>query len=141
MKRIPMLGAAVLALAATPAMAQDSDADRAGDIQFKVLGTYVAPDGKITDINVNLPGLPATLNTEANDNFTPTVAIEWFVTNNISIETIAGVSATCVDVAVSGGTKQYCALSDGAVARFRGADIELDLISYAPVVDETLFDV
>ena len=58
-----------------------------------------------------------------------------------SIEMIAGVSATCVDVAVSGGTKQYCVLSDGAVARFRGADIELDLISYSPAVDETLFDV
>jgi len=101
MKLFPMLGVAVLALAATPAVAQgDESADtggRAGDIQFKVLGTYVAPDGAITDINVNLPGLPATLNTEANDNFTPTVAIEWFVTNNISIETIAGITQHDVD--------------------------------------------
>jgi outer membrane protein len=60
MKLFPMLGVAVLALATTPAMAQDGETDRAGDIQFKVLGTYVAPDGAITDINVNLPGLPAT---------------------------------------------------------------------------------
>jgi outer membrane protein len=95
------LGGAALALAATPAMAQDSESansdGRAGDIQIKLLGTYVAPDGKITDINVNLPGLPATLQTKANDNVTPTLAIEYFVTNNISIETIAGITQHDVD--------------------------------------------
>jgi outer membrane protein len=92
-----MLGGAALALAATPAMAQDGESDRAGEIQIKLLGTYVAPDGKITDINVNVPGLPATLQTKANDNVTPTVAIEWFVTDNISIETIAGMTQHDVD--------------------------------------------
>lgn len=97
MNKFLMLGGAILALAATPAMAQDGESDRAGDIQIKVLGTYVSPDGAITDINVNLPGLPATLQTEANDNLTPTVAIEWFVTNNISIETIAGITQHDVD--------------------------------------------
>lgn len=90
------LGGGALALLATPAMAQGPD-DRTGDIQFKVLGTYVAPDGKITDINVNLPGLPATLQTKANDNVTPTIAIEYFVTNNVSIETIAGMTQHDVD--------------------------------------------
>jgi outer membrane protein len=50
----------------------------------------VLPDGKITDINVNLPGLPATLQTKASDNFVPTLAVEWFVTDNVSLETIAG---------------------------------------------------
>jgi outer membrane protein len=97
MTKYLMLGGAALALAATPAMAQDGETDRAGDIQIKVLATYVAPDGAITDINVNLPGLPATLNTEANDNVTPTLAIEWFVTDNISIETIAGITQHDVD--------------------------------------------
>ena len=71
------LAGAALALAATPAMAQDGEADRAGDIQLKVLGTAVLPDGKITDINVNLPGLPATTQTKASDNFVPTIAVEW----------------------------------------------------------------
>jgi outer membrane protein len=101
MKKLLMLasalGGALLALAATPAMAQDGDADRAGDIQIKVLGTYVAPDGKITDINVNAPGLPATLQTKANDNFVPTLAVEYFVSNNVSIETIAGTTQHDVD--------------------------------------------
>ncbi len=102
MKRLLMLattamGGAVLALAATPAMAQGDESDRAGEIQFKVLGTLVTPDGAIEQINVNVPGLPATLQTKANDNVTPTIAIEWFVTNNISIETIAGITQHDVD--------------------------------------------
>jgi len=95
MKTLLMLGSAALTLFAAPAMAQDTD--RTGDIQLKVLGTYVAPDGKITDINVNLPNLPATTQTKANDNVTPTIAIEYFVTNNVSIETIAGMTQHDVD--------------------------------------------
>lgn len=91
-----VLGTAVLMLGAAPAMAQGALA-RAGHIQAKVLGTYVAPDGKITDINVNLPGLPATTQTKANDNVTPTVAVEYFVTDNVSIETIAGITQHDVD--------------------------------------------
>jgi outer membrane protein len=97
MKTLLMLGGAALALAATPAMAQDADTDRAGDIQLKVLGTAVLPDGKITDINVNLPGLPATTQTKASDNFVPTIAVEYFLTDNVSIETIAGVTQHDVD--------------------------------------------
>jgi outer membrane protein len=103
MKTLLMLGGAAMALAATPALAQDKGAetDRAGHVQVKLLGTFVAPDGKITDINVNLPRLPATTQTRANDNVTPTLAIEYFVTNNISIETIAGMTQHDVD-AVAG---------------------------------------
>jgi hypothetical protein len=56
-----------------------------------------------------------------------------------SVVQIAGIPATCVDVVVSGGTKQYCVLSDGAIARFRGADIELELLTHVPTSDETLF--
>ncbi len=96
MKTILMLGGAALALAATPAMAQ-TDTDRAGDVQIKVLATAVLPDGKITDINVNLPRLPATLQTKANDNVVPTLAIEYFLSNNVSIETIAGTTQHDVD--------------------------------------------
>lgn len=95
MKTLLMVGGVAAMLAATPAMAQDDD--RAGDIQVKLLATAVLPDGKITDINVNVPGLPATLQTKANDNVTPTLAIEYFVTNNISIETIAGMTQHDVD--------------------------------------------
>lgn len=80
-----------------PAVAQAQDTDRAGDVQVKLLVTGVFPDGKITDINVNLPGLPATTQTKASDNVTPTLAIEYFMSNNVSIETIAGMTQHDVD--------------------------------------------
>lgn len=96
MKTFLMLGGAALAVAGTPAVAKDAQ-DRAGHVEVKLLGTLVAPDGKITAINTNLPNLPATTQTKANDNVTPTLAIEYFVTNNVSIETIAGVTQHDVD--------------------------------------------
>jgi outer membrane protein W len=123
MKTLVMLGGAVLALAATPVMAQDGETDRAGDIQFKVLGTAVLPDGKITDINVNLPGLPATLQTKANDNFVPTLAVEWFVTDNVSIETIAGTTQHDVDTTggLPAGARVRALLDPGNTFRHRPA--------------------
>ncbi|MFZ4809810.1 MAG: hypothetical protein ACOYL9_00560 [Ilumatobacteraceae bacterium] len=50
-----------------------------------------------------------------------------------STTTIAGVAATCVDVPVSGGTKQYCVLPDGVIASFVGGDVTLTLTSYAAI--------
>ena len=70
---------------------------KAGDVQFKILATYVAPDGKITDVKTDLIGLPAGTQSKADDNVTPTVAIEYFVADNISLETIAGVTQHDVD--------------------------------------------
>lgn len=101
MKTLMMLGAAAMALAATPAFGQEQAADRAGQVQVKLLGTWVAPDGKIETITTNRPGLPATTQTEASENVTPTLAIEYFVTHNVSIETIAGITQHDVD-AVAG---------------------------------------
>ena len=97
MKKLLTLTGAALALASSPAMAQGDETDLAGEIQIKVLGTAVLPDGSIDEINVNVPGLPADLDTKANDNYVPTVAAEWFVTNNFSIETIAGTTQHDVD--------------------------------------------
>jgi len=100
MKTLLMITGAAFALAATPATAQDNT-DRAGDIQFKVLGTAVLPDGEIDQVNVDIVGLPADTQTKANDNFVPTIAIEYFVNDNFSIETIAGMTQHDVDT-VSG---------------------------------------
>ena len=88
------LAATLLACAATPAVAQE---DRAGSIQVKVFGTAVLPDGEITDVELDNFGLPAGSQSKASDNITPTVAIEYFVNNNVSIETIAGVTQHDVD--------------------------------------------
>ncbi len=95
MKTFVMLTAASMALAASPLAAQEQD--RAGDLQVKVLVTGVFPDGAIDQVNVDLVGLPAGTQTAANDNVTPTVAVEYFVTNNVSIETIAGMTQHDVD--------------------------------------------
>ncbi len=72
-------------------------AAKTGDIQFKILATYVAPDGKISDVKTDRIGLPTGTQSKADDNITPTVAIEYFITNNVSVETIAGVTQHDVD--------------------------------------------
>ena len=79
--------AAALAAAtmlSSPALAGDVD----GKIQVKVLASTVLPDGKITALENNAIGLPAGSQTYANDNVVPTVAIEYFATPNVSVETI-----------------------------------------------------
>ena len=80
--------------AGTPAIAQDDDA---GSIQVKLLGTAVLPDGKITDVRTDVPGVSSGLQTEANDNYVPTVAIEYFFTDSLSLETICCVTQHDVD--------------------------------------------
>jgi outer membrane protein len=97
MKALLAGGLTALALLATPAAAQNTD----GKLQIKVLGTGVLPDGKITSVNTDIVGLPADTQTEANDNFVPTIAIEYFFTDQFSIETICCMTQHDVD-AVSG---------------------------------------
>jgi outer membrane protein len=76
-----------LAFATTPALAADETP--AGKWQVKVLGTAVLPDGKITRVDKDLIGLPAGSQTKASDNsFVPTLAVEYFVLPNLSVETI-----------------------------------------------------
>ncbi|HEV7344003.1 MAG TPA: OmpW family outer membrane protein [Sphingopyxis sp.] len=86
----------LIALAAALALPGQAFA-KAGDVQFKLFATLVAPDGKITDVKTDLIGLPAGTQSKADDNVTPTVAIEYFVADNISLETIAGVTQHDVD--------------------------------------------
>ncbi|GGB51085.1 OmpW/AlkL family protein [Blastomonas aquatica] len=90
-KIIPLAAMAVALAIPGQAMAQ------AGEVHFKVLGTLVAPDGKIKDVKLDLIGLPAGTQTKANDNFVPTVAIEYFFADSVSVETIAGVTQHDVD--------------------------------------------
>lgn len=101
MKYVTATACAAFALMSSPAMAQGNEEDLAGEVQFKLLATAVLPDGSIDEVNVDLVGLPAGTDTEANDNYVPTIAVEWFVSNNFSIETIAGTTQHDVDT-VSG---------------------------------------
>ena len=81
------------ALLAAPAQAQENQ----GKVQVKLLGTGVLPDGKITAINTDIVGLPADTQTKANDNFVPTLAIEYFLSENLSVETICCMTQHDVD--------------------------------------------
>lgn len=80
--------AAAMVLAASPAQAGASD----GRIQVKVLATAVLPDGHITRVDRDLVGLPAGTDTAADDSYVPTLAIEYFLTPQISLETICCVT-------------------------------------------------
>lgn len=83
-----LLACAAIALPfATPAAAQE-----VGDIQIKGFVTGVLPDGAITEVENDLIGLPADSQTEASDSVVPTVAIEYFVSPSLSLETICCVT-------------------------------------------------
>lgn len=89
MKNTLKLAAAVAALAMSgAALAGSND----GKIQVKAMGTLVAPNGKITSVELDSIGLPAGTQTKADDNFVPTIAAEYFFTPNISLETICCVT-------------------------------------------------
>lgn len=81
-----MLFAALAATTAisTPALAGNPE----GKLQVKVLGTGVLVDGKISDVKLDPLGLTTGAQTDINDNVVPTVAIEYYATPNISVETI-----------------------------------------------------
>lgn len=97
MRKFTKAAAALTALAAATALAGAAHAEGNADgkIQFKVLATAVLPDGGVKQVKTDVLGLVPTAvgNTVASDNVTPTVAVEYFFTPNISLETIAGVTA------------------------------------------------
>lgn len=53
--------------------------------------------------------------------------------------TQADQQALCVDVPVTGGTVTYCALVNGALARYDGADLFIEMTETSDAVDETKF--
>lgn len=88
-----MMGAAMIAVVATPAWAAEDE----GRWQIKVLATEVLPDGKIAEVKSNALGIPAASQTKANDNVVPTVAIEYFASPDVSVETICCLTQHHVD--------------------------------------------
>ena len=89
MKKITIAAAlAAATMLATPAHAGNAE----GKLQVKLMVTGVLPDGKIDTIKSALPAVAAALGanpgTRANDNVVPTVAVEYYATPNVSIETI-----------------------------------------------------
>ncbi len=131
MNKLVILGGVAAALMAGPALAQD----RAGQVQVKLVGTAVLPDGRIEQVNLDRVGLPATLQTRANDNVTPTIAIEYFFSNNVSVETIAGI--TQHDVDASAGLPVGAELVADADAS-AGLPVGAELVADAKLIPATI---
>ena len=106
--------AAALAFGATPALAQEEK----GPLQVKVLATAVLPDGKIERVKTDIVGLPAATQTAANDNVVPTVAVEYFFSDNFSVETI-------------------CCMTQHDVDAVAGLPVGAELVSNAKVIPAT----
>lgn len=85
--------AAAMTLVGSPALAGTSD----GRWQVKLLGTGVLPDGRITQVKTNTIGLPAGSQTKANDNVVPTLAIEYYLSPALSVETICCLTQHHID--------------------------------------------
>ncbi len=85
MRKLTLLAAlAATSAISSPALAGNPD----GKLQVKLLGNGVLVDGKITTVEKDLIGLPAGTQTDINDNVVPTLAVVYFATPNISVETI-----------------------------------------------------
>lgn len=104
MNKVFAAAVASVAMLALPAQAQAGSTE--GKVQIKALGSWVAPDGKIDQVNTDLVGLPASTQSKASDNFVPTLTVEYFLSPHISVETICCLTQHDVD-AVAG-------LPDGA---------------------------
>ena len=66
----------------------------------------------------------------------------YVLTSSGRIDTIASRQATCADVFVAAprdvggvGSVTYCAVDDGILARYFGADVSIELTAFAPTVD------
>ncbi|WP_126174226.1 OmpW/AlkL family protein [Altericroceibacterium xinjiangense] len=86
-----------LAVLAAFGIAAPAQADPAGRVQVKAFATAVLPDGQIKDVKSDAVGLPADLQTRANDNYVPTLAVEYFFTSDFSVETICCLTQHDVD--------------------------------------------
>ncbi|MCB2076115.1 MAG: OmpW family protein [Novosphingobium sp.] len=85
MRKFTLMAALAAATAiSSPAMAGNPD----GKLQVKVLGTGVLVDGKISKVKSDPLALTPGAQTDINDNVVPTVAIEYYATPNVSVETI-----------------------------------------------------
>jgi outer membrane protein len=105
--------ATLAAFAAPLLLAAPASAQEAGDIQVKAFLTGVLPNGEISEVNTDGIGLPATAQTRASDSVVPTVAIEYFVTPNFSLETICCV--TPHDVRGTGGLNGAALVEDAII--------------------------
>lgn len=92
MKNLSTLLCIAAAITAGCSVSSAANAQSAGDVQVKLLATMVDPDGSIDRVELDGIGLPAGTNTRADTSYVPTIAVEYFVTRNLSLETICCVT-------------------------------------------------
>ena len=106
--------AAVLAAVSTVALAAPAHAGSSeGKLQIKAFATGVLPSGEITEVRTNLVGAPATSDSRASDSVVPTLAVEYFFSPNVSVETICCV--TPHDVTGRGGLNGAALVNDAII--------------------------
>jgi outer membrane protein len=99
MHKFTRIAAALTAFAAAGALAtgaQAAEGNAEGKFQVKVLGTGVITDGSVKQVKVDALGLTTSgtlTNTATSDNVVPTIALEYFLKPNISLETICCTTA------------------------------------------------
>ena len=98
MKKLILASVAALALCASGAMADDIKVAKKGTIKLDVRLTAVVPyesgDIKVGPAGVTPLALPlgtdTGLNVDVNNSYVPTIGIEYYLTDNVSVEAIAG---------------------------------------------------
>lgn len=94
--KVRQFATAIAALALLiPATAEAGSPE--GTVQIKLLATGVLPDGKIKSVESNALGANGATQTAASDNWVPTAALEYFLSPNISVETICCFTSHHVD--------------------------------------------
>lgn len=96
---------AVVALAAALGLTVPAHAagNSEGKIQVKLLATAVLPKGSLEEVKYASPAVAAVLgsvtnpDTKADNNYVPTIAVEYFLSPNLSVETICCVTQHDVD--------------------------------------------
>ncbi len=108
-----LLKTTIIALAAPVALTTAAHAgDPNGKFQAKILATGVLPNGEISSVLTDNVGLPAGSQTDVSDSYVPTIALEYFFTQNFSVETICCITPHDVDGA---GALQGGELIDDAI--------------------------
>ena len=97
MKKILLASAALIAFGATAANAQDLVTAKAGTIKLDVRVTGILPDedaplrvGNGLSALLGPADTKLPLHAEVDDSYVPTIGLEYYLTDNISIEAIAG---------------------------------------------------
>ena len=104
--------AVALCAAAPLAFVSTANAQSEGKFQAKLFATGVLANGEIIEINEDNFGIPPGSQTDVSDSYVPTIALEYFFTPNISVETICCITPHDVDGV---GTLAGAQLVDNAI--------------------------